>query len=471
MSITPKKQPPPKPINLFSEGKILPQAPELEDFILSTLLSHNTKETRQITRFLNVEDFYKPIAQTLFNHIKSLSFRNIPVDVYILIDELEKANELESIGGPFVVHSLLIKQGNLFHFQHHALIIKQKSLQRQIITLTSKYLNESLNNTMDVFDIIDKLQLDLREITKGLNNDDKLINTSSVCENMLKDINSVEENVKFVWQTGHKKFDDIVGITPNKILLIAAAAKAGKSKFTSSIMFRLLEMHNDISIYWVTLEDSAKDILAAYLASKILMKPKNILRRKFNEKSKVIMEQHIEQFKSFDIEFQEQSAKIRNVSIEFENFCKVRKDRLNILIIDNVLSLSDKEDFKSNENSMYDFIMYEILRCRQTTKGLIIPIHHYKDAQQHESKLEKGYRPVLSDMKGTEAFRRTPNQVLLLNNPSKYKDLMDEYRERDEVLKHIFICDTGANRDDVSDDESALIHFYHSLDYTIFEEI
>jgi hypothetical protein len=75
-------------------------------------------------------------------------------------------------------------------------------------------------------------------------------------------------------------------------------------------------------------------------------------------------------------------------------------------------------------------------------------------------------------MKGSETFRRTPNQVLLINSFNIYKDLMSEYTGVDQdILKHMFIVDAGKNREDKIGDSAALIHFFTEMAYDQFWEI
>jgi KaiC/GvpD/RAD55 family RecA-like ATPase len=226
-----------------------------------------------------------------------------------------------------------------------------------------------------------------------------------------------------------------------------------------------------VSIFWVTLEDSAKDILNHYLSYKLFIKAKDIRYKRFNGNAFEKIKEHVDRFKTFDVDFVEQAGKINNIRNAFRNFCMYRKNRFNIIIIDNLLSLDDRDEFKNNDNSMYDYMMSEVLKLRQQTGALVIPIHHYKDSQQYRDKKENGYRPILSDMKGTEGFRRIPNQVLLLNKPGLYDDLATEYTDRADVFHKMFICDTGKNREDESRDEVALIHLFANLNCNWFAEI
>lgn len=431
----------------------------------------NSKDTRFAITFLDDGDFYSPSCNLSFLAIKNLYARGDDIDLLTVVEELIRMGSLEEAGGPYAISMMGTKVYTDAHIQTHIRILKQKSLQRRLIILCSEKITDAFDSSKDIFTTIDDTMLQLTKMNEGIEKADSTKSIQDVTNSFLDDMESEEENDRFVWETGYKKFDNKVGLTKDKILLFAGGAKHGKSKFVMAMMFAILEKYNDVSIYWVTLEDSAKDIAAGYLATKIFVKPKDIKRRQFSDTSRNSIRGIMDKFNSFDIVFQEQSARSWKIANEFANFCKVRPGRFNVLIVDNVLALSDREDFKGAENSMYDYVMNQMLNIRQKTKGCIIPIHHYKDSQQSEDRIKSAFRPRLMDMKGTEAFRRIPNSVLLINNPGKYDDLMNEYGEYKDSMRHLFIVDTGANREDTSDDDTALIRFVHSLDYNIFIEI
>lgn len=461
-----KKQP---HVFVEQQGLLPPQAIDVEKAIIGTLLLYDNIDVVSMVNFLKPEDFLNEANKIVFEAITRILRRSDPVDVLTVKHELERMGKLEDIGGVLQ----LAEYGNTSikgSIMYHARIVKQKALQRQLISLCHDYKLSAYDETKDIFESIETLSAEINEIIGHIDTDDKKM-TAKEISNLFLTTGDESKNMYAVRKIGWPKFDKIVGISLNKILLISGKSKDGKTKFVSSIMFKLLENYDDISIFWVTLEDPGADILASYLSTKVRIQSKKIKQRNFSEDDMKAIEEHVNRFNSFDIVFQEQGARTAKIGIDFKNFCQLRPNRFNILIIDNILSLSDRDDFKQDLNSMYDYIMSQILRTKQQTKALIIPIHHFKDMPKSEERLAKAYRPVLSDMKGTEAFHRTPNQVLLLNNPAKHKDLVDEYRDYKDVLEKVFICDTGANRDDKNNDQEALIRFAHDLNYNLFIEI
>lgn len=450
----------------FKYDKLPPQALELEKVILGALLLEKNKDTDYVLNMLKPDDFYLEENQIIFQAICNLSFKGISIDILICAEEIKKIGKSDHPNIMYALAECTQRVTGPYHIITHALIIRQKFLQRMMIQLCSKYSNKAYDDKEDILVNITKMTIELSNLEQLLDKGNRSISANEIEDEFEEDINH-----KSIWNTGFKRFDEVVTLSKDKIIMVAASTKHGKSKFMQNIQYRMHEMYDDIGTYWVTLEDNAKDVLNNYIAYKTFITAKNIKHKRYDTKTYELIREHVERFKSFDINFIEQSAKIAKIGVDFNNFCRLRKGKLNILIIDNILSLADRDDFKNDLNSMYDYIMNECLRIRQKTHGLIFIVHHFKDAQMYETNIHKAYRPIMSDMKGTEAFRRIPNTVLLINNPGKYDDLTAEYPEIKEIFEHLFIVDTGANRDDDSCDDRALIRFWADLGINHFEEI
>lgn len=449
-------------------GKIPPQAIELEEGILGCLM---TRDSFKIVQpILKEEMFYREHHQIIYSVIHNLGMTDKPIDMLIIHEELKKKNQNDIIGDSTELARLCNLACQTHHLEYYAKIILQKYIQRLVIQECIIFKNKCYDDEDDIDDILIQLEAKIRHLSNGFLTTKKRISANTISENFFSQIEDETNKIK-TWLTGWPRFDDKIGIRKDKIILVGGAAKAGKSRFIDALMFSLLSKYNDISVFWITLEDSARDVLANYIGSKIFIKSKYIKEQQRIADKKQDIAIAIETFGKWDIEFIDKSIKVSQIRNDFFDFCKIRKDRLNILIVDNVLQLADRDDYKNDLNGMYDYVMSQMLNIRQDTNALIFVVHHFKDAQQDPNRLIEAYRPRLIDLKGTEAFRRIPNQVLLINNPGKYKDLVVEYEDYKEVFKYLFIVDISANREDTSDDDTALIRFLCTLNYNIFMEI
>lgn len=464
---------------VFVADSYIPRAVDFEEVILgSILLEAETSHVKAVLPMIQPYHFFDPGHQLVCKAIKDLYQEKLLIDILTVIERLRKQGDLRTAGGPVFVMRLTSRVAGSANIEYWFRIVFQKFLLREMIRIGIQMLNLALQDTTDVFDLLDDFIAELQKIKPR--SDAKALMTASMLGNEmrkeLEDIQSYKSESLLVsrqdYHLGWPRFDEVVTLGKDKIILIAGAASAGKSRFIRSIVYRLVERYPDVSICWITLEDSRQDLIRSYLASKIFVTAKQIKAGKYDQSKINLMKEHTQIFQRFDIEFIDQAIRSKDIVYHFIQFCDQRKDRFNILVIDNILSLDDQNDFKFDPNGFCNYVMHNLLKCRQKTRGLIIPLHHFNDAQQNKENLRTGYRPVLKDMKGSETFRRTPNQVLLINSFNIYKDLMSEYcGDEQDILEHIFIVDAGKNREDKINDSSALIHFFTDMAYDQFWEI
>jgi len=456
---------------IFEHGKISPQAIELEEGVLGALLI--SERDSSIMPIFEPKIFYKKAHQIIATGILELHLEDVPYDMLMVVERLRFKGELDMAGGPYFITTLVNKVSSDANIAFWYKIVQQKFISREIIRIGSEMIRLAYDDCTDIFEMLDDAREQLEAL--DLSKHEKISqNNMSITSMVLKSMTKVADRGKSLfYRTRWANFDSRVITGPNKIILLAGGAKMGKTKFVAMWISGLLEDYAEISVCWITLEDSASDCVTHYLSSKVFIKGKDLKKKNFNPNLMPILNEHLDRWSKFDVEFIDQSLKIRKIAGIFKTFCDKRPDRFNILVIDNILSLDDRSDYKHDLNSFYDDVMNEILRIRQSSKALILVVHHFNDAQQNKDNLKDGYRPRLTDIKGTESFRRVPNQVLMINTPAKQKDLLAEYKgERKENLKSLYIIDVGASREDNNlDADDGVIHMLASLDYNVFKEV
>jgi len=152
----------PIPANEF--GKLPPQAPELEEAILGAVMIE--KDAIELID-LQPLDFYKVAHQKLFQAILNLKNRHNPIDMYTVTEELRRTGEIDDVGGPYYITLLTAKVNSAAHLQYHSIIVKQKSISRQLIEMSSTAQTMAFDDKVDVVDIIHFVEKSFTEITTG----------------------------------------------------------------------------------------------------------------------------------------------------------------------------------------------------------------------------------------------------------------------------------------------------------------
>jgi len=468
-------------INVDNLSKVPPQAINAEETILGAIiLESDTKKCKRIIKYIKEDYFYKESHRYICRAILELYNNNETIDLITVAERLRRLQLLDSIGGAYGLTIIINRVSSSQNIAAHFGIVYQKYIERKIIEICYNTSNKCFEGSIDTF----KLFKDFKDEIESINPDKLLKGVESnneMCNNFISmyvdedpSLNSSAVGIQR-YELGHRRFDQFITMSFNKIILISGHIGSGKSRFTNHIVTTMADKYKDVSIKWLSLEDSKEDMLRIYLSSKVFYKPKELKERRFPNSLRPVLRDWVNHFNKFDIVWETQSIYSSNIADEFASFCEDRKDRFNILVVDNVMSLLDflqVDKFRGDRNAIYDHVWQNLLITRQRSGGLIICVHHFNADQKNPKNIETGYRPLDVHIKGTEGSTRIVNQSLMINNPRVHKDLLAQYKgDYKEVLKHMFIVDAGKNRDDSNDDDTGLIHFYANHDFCIFKEI
>ena len=93
----------------------------------------------KVKDLLVADDFYKSSHIQIFQAIIDLWQIDTKIDILLVTNKLQEKGQLEMAGGPYYMTELTNKVNSADHIESHALIIKEKSIKRQLISLVPKY--------------------------------------------------------------------------------------------------------------------------------------------------------------------------------------------------------------------------------------------------------------------------------------------------------------------------------------------
>jgi replicative DNA helicase len=281
-------------------------------------------------------------------------------------------------------------------------------------------------------------------------------------------------------KTGYPKFDSLVKLDFNKIVLIAAAKKIGKTKFIINLVMKILEMDPTIAVKFYSFELDDKEVVYEIIARDVSITVDEIQSKGITLTADDIIriEESTKKFKKLTFDISTTPITIMKVKHEFKEFCKKQQSKRCILVIDNIGLLKDK---MRSQTETDDYIARTILEIRDETKGLIFPIHHMTKEMEHEDRLKDAYRPRLEHLKGSTRIQDFANITILLHRPGFYPDLIsretlkgnvklhDGPYSRGELIRKLLIVEVALNRSGDSKD-FALIRFLHRIQWCQFME-
>ena len=128
-------------------GQVPPQAIELEESLLAAFLVD--KSSLEHLDSVKAEYFYKTENGLIFEAILALNASGQAVDLLTVTEKLRAMGELENVGGAYHITSLCNKVASAAHLEHHILIIKQKYIRRELITVNLRTMRNAYDDTFD----------------------------------------------------------------------------------------------------------------------------------------------------------------------------------------------------------------------------------------------------------------------------------------------------------------------------------
>ena len=225
-------------INL-EKGKLPPQALDLEEVVLGAMMI-DTKGVNEVIDILQPDAFYKEAHKLIFEAIFQLFTDSQPIDLLTVSAQLKRTAKLDLVGGDFYLIQLTQKISSSAHIEYHSRIILQKYIQRSLIKISNEIIEDSYDETTDVFDLLDKAESKLYEVTQG-----NIKRSSETAQSLVQQAKARIEEIANKEglsgiATGFTKLDAITsGWQPSDLIIIAARPGMGKclGKGTNVLLF------------------------------------------------------------------------------------------------------------------------------------------------------------------------------------------------------------------------------------------
>jgi replicative DNA helicase len=252
-------------VNL-SDGKIPPQAIDLEEAVLGAMLI-DEKGVNEIIELLSPEVFYKRSHQLIYESIERLFRESEPIDLLTVSADLKKNKNFEPAGGDFYLISLSQKVSSSAHIEFHSRIILQKYIQRKLITISNEIIQKSYNESTDVMDLLDEAESKLYDVAQG----NIKTSTESAQNLVIRAKARIEEIAKQEGlsgvSTGFEKLDKLTsGWQPSDLVIIAARPGMGKTALALS-MARNISVQQQIPVAFFSLEMSSVQLITRLISS------------------------------------------------------------------------------------------------------------------------------------------------------------------------------------------------------------
>lgn len=410
------------------DGKIQPQAIDLEMSVLGAILIDNAALSDTID-ILKTEYFYKTEHQYIYEAICNLFHNSTPVDLLTVTNELKKIGRLKEVGTSYLseITNQVYSSANT---EYHARIIAEKFIERQLINISSGIIEESLDETVDVFETLNKAEQELFNITEGTlrKNYDSMGSLINIALTNIENLQNKETDVMGV-PSGFPHLDKITsGWQNSDLIIIAARPGMGKTAFALS-MARNIAVDHKLPIAVFSLEMSSEQLVNRLISAESEINAGKLRKGDLANHEWVQLHSKIKGLSKSPI-FIDDTPAITIFELRAKARRLVKKHDIRIIIVDylQLMSSGGKGGNREQEISM-------ISRSLKTiAKELSIPIIALSQVNRSlEQRSGIGSkRPMLSDLRESGAIEQDADIVTFIYRPEYYK--IHEWENGDNCL-------------------------------------
>ncbi len=404
-------------------GKVPPQALELEEAVLGALMLERDALTAVID-ILKPESFYRDAHRHIYEAIVQLFNNSEPVDLLTVTNQLRKSGNLEIVGGTYVVTELTTKVNSAANIEFHARIIAENSIKRELIRISSLITQEAYEDTTDVFQLLDKTEASLFEVSESHIRK----NYSSMRTLMSEAIRELEEKKHHKdgltgVPSGFTALDRVTsGWQPSDMIIIAARPGMGKTAFVVSAMRNAaVDFNQGVAIF--SLEMSSVQLVNRLISAEAELDSEKI-------KKGTLADYEWEQLVHKTAKLTEAPIFIDDTPglsiLELRAKCRRLKAQHDIqLIVIDYLQLMSGDSSKGGGNREQ-----EIASISRALKGIAkelnVPVIALSQLSRAVETRGGDKRPQLSDLRESGSIEQDADMVMFLYRPEYYGITEDE---------------------------------------------
>ena len=426
-------------------ARILPHNQEAEQSALACVFL-DKNATFYIMEQLAADDFYDEHHTDIFETMRDIYAKSIPIDFVTLTEELEARNLMESVGGMTYISALTNAVPSAANYKHYVEIIKKHSLTRKLIAAAGRIADAAFNplevlgdSDADTLAYAEKQIFDLGEAqTKGA-----LTHISASLDEAIEQIDLIHRDKEALRgiPTGFRDLDFITnGLQRSDLVLIAARPSVGKTALGMNIMHNIAlkgkkkaadGKREDYSCAIFSLEMSARQIAHRMLCS-------------VSEPGKVSMRDSLsgrlnkDGFKELWINKKSLSATQIYIDdsslvtpVEILSKCRrLKRERgLDVVLIDYLqLMYSGARKVENRQTEIAEITR----RLKIAAKELDVPIVLLSQMTREVEK-RTGHRPQLSDLRESGAIEQDADIVMFINRKYERDDMSKSEHDRNTI--------------------------------------
>lgn len=403
--------------------RVPPHSLEAEKSVLGSIMIEKNAIIK-VADMLAPEDFYYDINSIIYTAIQELFAKRSPIDILTVTNWLKDNGKLDIIGGQSYLREVCDEVLTASHVFQYAIIVKQKSTLRKLISSGSAITGLGYLEDQEVDELVDMAEQELFKVTQTFMKN-RFVHIKEVLASTyekISDLHDPEAAEKYKGlSTGYGSLDNVLtGLQPSDLVILAARPSMGKTAFALNIAQNIAVKGKSIGI--ISLEMSKEQLVERLFISLLGVDSWKMKSGRLTQEDFMRMGTVMDQLNKCKIfiddsvgaSISELKAKARRLQMEHG---------LDILIVDYLQLMSAGKISNSITNRVQ-----EISEISRSLKGLARELHIPILALSQLSRAVES-RPVkipqLSDLRESGAIEQDADVVLMMYREDYYEEDTD----------------------------------------------
>lgn len=397
-------------------GNKPPQALDFEEAVLGAVMVEPDVVDEAVGE-LQPNCFYDPRHRAIFETIAKMASSHNPIDLLTVSRALKDEGKLEDVGGPVALAAMTQRIGAAARMDYYIKILKQKAIQRELITASYSILKDSYDDSINVDDLISASE---SRIYKAVENSAKkeAQDIGSILADVMNDVEKRQKNIGGVSgvPSGFGSLDKLtMGWQPSDLVILAARPSVGKTAFALNLCRNAAVDHNR-PVAFFSLEMSARQ-----LGMRLMTTESGLSANKLKGSEKM------EDYEWAQLDYQLKNLNSAPIYVddtpslpimEFRSKVNrlVKSKKVELVIVDYLQLMQGPSDLKGGIREQEVAAISRILKA--TAKEYNVPIIALSQLSRASVTREgaKG-KPQLSDLRESGSIEQDADIVMFIHRP------------------------------------------------------
>ncbi len=409
-----------------------PQALEAEAAVLGAMLLEPST-VPVVMQYLKPEHFYLLSHRKVYQAILNLFEQTSPTDIVTVTAELKRMKELDAVGGPPFLSSLLDAVLTTAHCEEHARLVLEKSVQRQLIQTATEIVQAGYDEGRRANELLEEAEQKIFEIResgyrKGF---------ARVKDLLMTEMERVEQALterRFITgvETGFHELDEKTsGLQPGELVIVAGRPSMGKTAFALNVAINAGARRN-IPVAVFSLEMSTEALVQRLMCSEAGISMANLRRGRLSREERARLVAALGPLGEAQV-FIDDSPGLNALDIRARARRLKSEVPVGLVVIDYLQLMEAPGDGRRERNRQQE-ISDTTRALKAMAKELNVPVVAISQLSRAPETRGGDRKPQLSDLRESGAIEQDADLVLLLYRAEFYRPEDESVRGRAEVI-------------------------------------